>query len=561
MEVANLSVKLSADVEQAIAGLHKSDAAIQKSAKVSGSESKKMEGFMGKTKMGYMALAAGAMASMYAIAKSSTVISAYFMEFGEIVGTIFDSIGIALAPIMDPILDFLWKLSDAFEHLPAPIRGTIGIIIAIGATLMAIIPIVGLLVPTFVAGLAIIKAAFISLTVIMLANPIILVIMGIIAAIALLYFAWDRDWGGIREKGAKVFDWFKKHDLALLFLGPIGAVVLLGKRIRDNWDTIKEGLYVTAKTFSGIRGYFTELAIILGEWKDKAIDIWDRIKEKILEWVDIIKAKFSEWKDKIIEKLKTWKEAAIGLILSWIAKVKEKFRGWKDAIVTKVTEWKDIIITKIREWKDKIISFFSEWKDKIAAKISEWKIILLEKFEAIKTKIYEWKDKIIEIKDIIIAKFTEWKDKILTWKDTIVGYWETLKTKTETIWNGIKDAIWTPIESAWFKVEEFVDKIISKIKSIPIIGSVTSYITKTPPEYQHGGYVPTTGLAMLHAGEYITPASDTRNMTNSPTIVISPTIYVSGEMRTDTDLRKLASDLTDYLDVYFNDKIKRMVRG
>ena len=383
MEVANLSVKLSADVEQAISGLRKSDAALQKSATVASKESKKIEGFMGKMKMGWIAVAAGAIASLYAVAKSSAVIGGYFSEFGMLVGMVFDEIGIAMAPIIDPLLDFLWMLGDKFAALPEPVKAAIGIIILVGTAIAVLIPIIGLIAPAFATGIAIITPLLAGFFLFLLANPIILIIAAIIAVAVLLYIAWKKNWGGIQEKTKVVIEWFKAHDWALLFLGPIGAVILFAKKIYENWDKIKA---FTKKT------------------------------------------------------------------------------------------------------------------------------------------------------------------------------WETIKSITMNLWSAIGNAIWQPIKNAYNKIRDFVNMIISKIKSIPVIGSATSYIGKISkyiPSFQHGGYVPTTGLAMLHAGEYVMPANNTRNVTNSPTIVISPTIYVSGEMRTDTDLRKLASDLS----VYFKDEIKRQVRG
>jgi hypothetical protein len=140
---------------------------------------------------------------------------------------------------------------------------------------------------------------------------------------------------------------------------------------------------------------------------------------------------------------------------------------------------------------------------------------------------------------------------------TLIEKWNAIKSIAIEKWNAIKDAIWTPIQSAYDKIRYYIDMIISKIESIPSIGNAASYVSSYIPSFQHGGYVPSTGLAMLHAGEYVMPTGNTRTVTNSPTIVLSPTIYVTGEMRTDTDLRKLAGDLS----VYFKDEIKRMVRG
>ena len=384
MEVANLSVKLSADVENAISGLRKSDAAIQKSGVVAKKESTKIEGFMGKWKMGWIAMSTAAIASLYAIAKSSAVIGAYFSEFGALLGYVFDEIGIAMAPVIYPLLDFLWKLADLFvEHV--------------------------------IPGLK-----------------------------------W------LADKFADLKPHIKGLTSLLGFLAPAFSILL-----------IPLGLLVLA---------------------------------------------FKIFKDKILP----------------------------------------ILI----EWKDRTVVLFGEWKDKIVAKLSEWKIALLEKFETAKGKILEWKDKIIEIKNKIIAEFNTWLKKILIWKNKIVKYWKDLKKDTTTIWNTIRDAIWKPIQSAYNKVVEYVDKIIRKMKSIPIVGGVGKYVSKYIPEFQHGGYVPTTGLAMLHAGEHVTPAGGTTRTSSATTINYNPTFYITGEMRSDTDLRELANKLSDIM----KDDVRRIIR-
>ena len=384
MEVANLTVKLSSDVEQAISGLRKSDAALQQSGKVANKESKKIEGFMGKWKLGWVAMSTAAIASLYAIAKSSAVIGAYFSEFGALLGYIFDEIGIAMAPIIYPLLDFLWKLADAFVE--------------------RVIPLLKKAVTWFMNLKPSIK--------------------GVIAALG--------------------------------FLAPVLSILLIPLGL----------LYLAFKVF------------------------------------------------------------------------------------------KDKILPMLTEWKDKAIAVFTEWKAKIISKISEWGLALLPIFEIIESKIDKWKDKIIEIKDKLIAEFSKWLKKIFVWTTKIVKYWQDLKLKTTTIWNTIKDAIWKPIQSAYKKVQEYVEKIIAAMKRIPIVGGVGSYVSRHIPSFQHGGYVPETGLAMLHAGEHVTPAGGTTRTSSTTTINYNPIFYITGEMRSDTNLRELADKLSGIM----KDDVRRVIR-
>jgi len=136
---------VSADVKDALNGLRQTETQITKTAAETGKQTGKVEGFLGKWKMGWIAVSVAAVASLYAIAKSSSVIRGYFEEFGMIVGNVFDEIGIAMAPIIDPLLNFLWGLSDSFEALPGPVKAGFGAIILGAAGLLTVIPILAAL--------------------------------------------------------------------------------------------------------------------------------------------------------------------------------------------------------------------------------------------------------------------------------------------------------------------------------------------------------------------------------------------------------------------------------
>jgi len=134
------------DSQKAITDAFKGvDVQAVKTANTAANETKKVEGFLGKWKMGWVAVGAAAIASLYAVAKSSAVIGGYFREFGWIVGYVFDEIGIAMSPVIEPLLDFLWGCADAFAGLPEPVKAAAGAIIIGGAALVTLIPILALL--------------------------------------------------------------------------------------------------------------------------------------------------------------------------------------------------------------------------------------------------------------------------------------------------------------------------------------------------------------------------------------------------------------------------------
>lgn len=416
MEVANLSVKLSADVEQAISGLHKTDAAVTKSAVVAGKESKKIEGFMGKWKMGWITMAAAAIASLYAIAKSSAVIGGYFREFGLLLGYFFDSIGEAMAPIIEPLLDWLWDLADAFDELPDSVKIAIGGIIGLAAA-----------VPTALVALAGLKWALTTL--------------GITAGLA---------------------------GLAML-----GLALIVGLEL-------------------GILG------------------VWILVKTGVIDALDTMGRKFEDMHPVISDFLK-----AVGIIPGSLGVI---------AI--------DIVTGEFGRIPEDLKRV---WEEGGKGAINTWKWIT---------------DSISNIYNTVIAD-------VIMRHEELKRFWGDLLESARNIWNATGDAIWKPIQSAYNRIVEYINKIISKIKSIPVVGSVASYASRHIPSFQHGGYVPTTGLAMLHAGEHVTPAGGTTTTNRKTVVNFNPTIYVTGEMRTDTNLRDLANKLAGY----WKDDLKRMRGG
>ena len=386
MEVANLSVKLSADVEQAISGLHKTDAAVTKSAVVAGKESKKIEGFMDKWKMGWITMAAAAIASLYAIAKSSAVIGGYFREFGLLLGYFFDSIGEAMAPIIEPLLDWLWDLADAFDELPDFVKIAIGAIIGLAAA-----------IPTLLVGLAALKWA--------------------LATLGLTAFST----AAVIATGA----------MAGLGLGLIGVWVLAKTGVLD--------------ALSGMGRKFEEMHPVIMDF---------------LKWILMI-------------------PGVIGVVAIDI--VTGQFSRIPEDIKRILTEGGKAFIASLKWIEGGALN--------IGARIGE--------------------------------------------------------------------ALWKPIQNAYNRITSFVDRIMSVISRIQSARETVSNTSRHIPSFQHGGYVPTTGLAMLHAGKHVIPAGGATTTNRKTVINFNPTIYVTGEMRTDTDLRDLANKLSGF----WKDDLKRMRGG
>lgn len=432
MEVASLSVKLSADVEQAISGLHKSDAALQKSAIVANKESKKVEGFTNKMKMGWLGLTAAAIASLYAVAKSSAVIGGYFSEFGLLIGYVFDEIGMALEPVIVPLLDFLWILADKFAALPEVIKAATGALIAFGSIVLVVIPATKKLLAWLgfkglLAKLAAIKAGFLGLS-------------GI-AGVAI---------GGI---------------IGIAF-GLGGVWVLVKTGILNSLDKI-------GRKFEGthpiIMDFLKQIMLLPGIIGTVAIDI--------------VTGRFGQIPED----------------------VKKIFRDWQDANGRMADRFKSFITVTIpnavRSGIAKIKAFNSKWYHVGSELVSR----IIRGIGDIGGKIW----------NAIKSGLSSVAGKISDWASGILGLSPTL-----------------------LEIGAKIPKtLMAGATNIPLnINRIINTHVATP----------------ITAGGGIGGSS-----TKQITINFNPRINITGEIKTDTDLRKLASDLS----VFFKDEIKRMVRG
>lgn len=175
MEIASMLLNIGAKVSPALDGLSKVDSKMVQSASTAQTQGGKMTKFLDKVKAGWVAVGAMGAGVLYAFVKNSPVFAAYFQEFGEMIGMIGDTLALALQPVLDPLLDLLWKFADWFDKIPGPLKAFIAILLGLAIAIPVIVGIITAL------------------------NPITLIIMAIIAIVLLLYAAWEGNWLGIRD--------------------------------------------------------------------------------------------------------------------------------------------------------------------------------------------------------------------------------------------------------------------------------------------------------------------------------------------------------------------------
>ena len=194
---------------------------------------------------------------------------------------IFELLNLTLAvfflPIVLALMEALLPILSWFMELPEPVKFAIGAIVLFGAvlfSLLSFIGFIGLFAFSFKAGLATIglmfgglkkflilglahmKAAFVSFTAFLAANPIVLIIMAIIAAVLLLNEMWKYNWFGIRQHVGNFVKWFagvydswikpvlKVIGTGLIFLKNV--IIFAITHAGAIWDSIWLSMYVGA---------------------------------------------------------------------------------------------------------------------------------------------------------------------------------------------------------------------------------------------------------------------------------------------------------------------------
>ena len=217
----------------------------------------------------------------------------------------FAILGATLEPILTPIIEKVTELVNKFNEMDPAGQKIVLVIAGIAAAIGPLLVVIGSLM-TALPGLS---AAFGVIL-----GPVGLVVAAIAALIAtgvLLYKNWDeikakaieiwnfikeflgKTWDGIKQafeiawNGIK--DFFKKwgDELILVAVGPVGWAVLLGRKIAENWETIKR---TAQDIWEGLK---TWLSDTWGGIKNTAGTAWEDIKNAILSPIKLAKETIS----------------------------------------------------------------------------------------------------------------------------------------------------------------------------------------------------------------------------------------------------------------------------
>jgi hypothetical protein len=145
----------------------------------------------------------------------------------------------------------------------------------------------------------------------------------------------------------------------------------------------------------------------------------------------------------------------------------------------------------------------------------------------------------------ILLAIMAWITKeVSTWPTRIIDFIKNLPALVTKVFDDVKIGVLTKMQELWAGVTEWWDKIKGVIQSIidlaeKALGKVAEGIEAGKKGFtsrQYGGYVPTTGLALLHEGEFVVSKDMMAGRTGIPSsvsqtynqpITINPTL--SGE--------------------------------
>lgn len=198
------------------------------------------------------------------------------------IGEIGETLGGYVIPVLATFGEWLGQLVSWFEKLDEPTKQ------AIANTAL------------LVTGFAAVGAIIGGLIAVM--SPVILVVGAISLAVGALYFAWQTNFGGIKDTTKVIFDWLKNalKELWNYFeptfreLFTKGQIVFqaFAKFIKDHWIEISTTFTVAWDLIKAGFSFFWEAIKLIAKVA------WDVLSGSIKFWLDVLNGDWSAaWKD------------------------------------------------------------------------------------------------------------------------------------------------------------------------------------------------------------------------------------------------------------------------
>lgn len=474
---------------------------------------------------------------------------------------------LVMAPAMEEITPLIWDIIDAIMNLPEKTQLAIGYTI-IGLDILA----KGM---TFTGQLMLLLGGlkYLGITFSTFEEAISYAMRGIAGGIG-IYFLYQ----GIKDINDKPIagmgDFLAAAGLLkYAFLGGGGWMIAIGislKLLGDEEFTIsvmkffiKTGTYISNILAEAIKAGLSlgvykpnldkmGITDFVGAWKKAVEQANLEMKglqpfgmEKIVIFPsETIKDLQKQWDDLLKEQIKATSEA--GKISDENAqKIWDSYKPRLDAIKTEIDNWKNKYNTATQEVtasnKSSTTAISYSWGSYWGLQTNQivwWANLFGFKTKNISTQVESVNKDVIHLGNTVNSipnKTTKITSNASEVSKDIININKQLdnipKNKTTTI--TLNPKINEADKSFWKKLLNWIG-----LKS-----------------FQHGGIMPYTGMAYLHAGEKIIPKNQVNNQKSS--IIFSPSININAQVSSDYDVRKLA----DELNYYFAKDFERMIKG
>ncbi len=331
---------LEFQINQALQGLKD----LQKNLKGIGSQVKQTQkgltNTVGKSKIDLQAWG-GAFQQLGAVAgnafsriiDNSPALGAAFSEVSFATDLLAMSIGEALAPVIQPLIDLIVDMIGIFTALPEPVQAFIGLTIAL------------------VAGLSALAVAIIAIQV--AGAPLIVIILLIalaVAAIIILFTRWDEIVLAFKEN-TKLFG-AVLVALVIIF-GPIVLAIIAIIAIIKNWDEITEAFKLTWQAFTGAIGaaMINTLLFLESAW-DTFFEFFSGIGKSIRESFDATVTFISGLIDILVEVWEGFGDSIDGVVSNVTDTIDDLGGVWKDFTESFSDVWEIALDNILGFWDD-----------------------------------------------------------------------------------------------------------------------------------------------------------------------------------------------------------------
>lgn len=290
--------------------------------------------------------------------------------------------------------------------------------------------------------------------------PIIAIIAVVVGALALLYFAWTNNWGGIQEKTQMVLDFISRIPEM------IGQAFTWLMEKFGEIKTFFEGL--PAAVGLALSNFYTTVTTKIGETIAAVIAWFTSLPTSIAYWLGFALGTMINWAEAVWLFLTTTLPMWIGYIVGWFMGLPEQIATWLTEVYNRFVTWGtntwNYLSAQVTMMIANMVKFISE----LPGKIWTWLVALYQRFVQWGTDTWNY----------LSSNIPVWFNQVVAWVKALPGrVWEGLselaaKIKSRFVegWNAIVAEIssWPGKLIEWGKkiAEAFVNGVKEGLKAL-----------------------------------------------------------------------------------------------